>query len=125
MQDPRKVKVIAEKVFRGRKYPKPVTILSASYKADYRLVSKDDESKYTFNVNVKPEVILPKTIDFPPLLKQFIIDETKNPHPQMELVVKSNRDKLIRKANEDEKVTVDVVMGLGKPVAPNLYKNVL
>lgn len=115
----------AEKVFRGRKYPKPVTILRTSYKADYRLIPKDQEHEYLRNVNVKPEVILPKTIEFPPLLKQFLIDETKNPNPQLNLVVKSNRDKQLRTANVDEKPTVAAVMGIGTPAAPNLYKGIL
>lgn len=71
-QDPRKVRVWAEKVFRGRKYPKIVEICSASYKPDYRLIPKDEEESYckTDSLGTLEKInILPQTIPFPPLLR--------------------------------------------------------
>jgi small subunit ribosomal protein S34 len=72
LQDNRKVRVWAEKVFRGRKYPKIVEVCSVSYKADYRLIPKDEEEEYckTESLLTLDKVkILPRTVPFPPLLR--------------------------------------------------------
>jgi small subunit ribosomal protein S34 len=72
LQDPRKVRVWAEKVFRGRKYPKIVEVCSVSYKADYRLIPKDEEEEYCktdSHLTMDKVKILPRTVPFPPLLR--------------------------------------------------------
>ena len=72
LQDPRKVRVWAEKVVRERKYPKIVEICSASYKPDYLLIPKDEEEAYckTESLGALEKVnILPRTIPFPTLLR--------------------------------------------------------
>jgi small subunit ribosomal protein S34 len=66
------VRIWAEKVFRGRKYPKIVEVCSASYKADYRLLPKDEEEAYCktdSQVTLEKVKILPRTMPFPPLLR--------------------------------------------------------
>jgi small subunit ribosomal protein S34 len=72
LQDPRKVRVWAEKVFRGRKYPKIVEVCSVSYKADYRLIPKDEEEEYCkteSHLTMDKVKVLPRTVPFPPLLR--------------------------------------------------------
>ena len=72
LQDPRKVRVWAEKVVRERKYPKIVEICSASYMPDYLLIPKDEEEAYckTESLGALEKVnILPRTIPFPTLLR--------------------------------------------------------
>ena len=72
LQDPRKVRVWAEKVFRGRKYKNLVEVCSVSYKPDYRLIHKDEEAAYCKVDTIVPfekNKILPRTLPFPPLLK--------------------------------------------------------
>lgn len=116
------MKVLAEKTFRGRKYPKLVEICSASYKADYRLIPKDQEAEYCMNkLPVKEETILPQTMDFPPLLKAFIVDETGIAEPKMRLVIKKSRDKNCRIAEDSETANTMVELGIGKPASPSLY----
>jgi small subunit ribosomal protein S34 len=72
LQDLRKVRVWAEKVFRGRKYPKIVEVCSVSYKPDYRLIPKDEEEEYCKAeslVTLDKVKVLPRTVPFPPLLR--------------------------------------------------------
>lgn len=72
LQDNRKVRVWAEKVFRGRKYPKIVEVCSVSYKADYRLIPKDEEEEYCkteSHLTLEKVKILPRAVPFPPLLR--------------------------------------------------------
>ncbi|KAL1129176.1 hypothetical protein AAG570_013706 [Ranatra chinensis] len=70
-EEPRKVRVWAEKVFRGQRYPKLVEVYSVSYKADYRLVPKHEEKALWERVDATPnkEKLLPEYMDFPPLMK--------------------------------------------------------
>lgn len=130
----RKIRVWAEKTFRGKRYPEPVIIEPASYKTDYRLLPKDEEAEYC-RLDQPIEIlsqsrILPKTTDFPPLLKKLIIQESiargvPNPDPKLEIVYAKNTLNLnYRIAKEGEIPTVDFQSGLGTPASPSLYENI-
>ncbi|XP_024874635.1 uncharacterized protein LOC112456373 [Temnothorax curvispinosus] len=73
----RKVMVLVERVFRGQKNPKPVQLDSATYKADYMLIPKDQEHLYLNNTKVPEMRILPKMTDLPPLFSQLVIRQMK------------------------------------------------
>lgn len=77
LQTDRKVMVLVERVFRGEKTPKPVQLDSATYKADYVLIPKDQEHLYLNNTKVPEKRILPRTTDFPPLFSQLIMRQMK------------------------------------------------
>ncbi|CAO1334244.1 unnamed protein product [Diamesa hyperborea] len=125
-EENRKVKVTVEKVFRGRKYPKPVEIYSASYKTDYRLLSKSEESDYCKIVDCK-EKIIPQTMDFPPLLKHFLMQETGKTEAELKLKVvhKEGRDKISRLAKDGETPNINLSINVGKPSSANLYEGSL
>lgn len=123
-QDPRKVRVTVEKTFRGRTLPRPTEICSTSYKADYKLIPKSEEEQYCKITSAMQEKILPSTIDFPPLLKEFIVEETGNQNPVLNLHFKERLNKYCRIAKEGETPNVNVTMGLGTPASPKLYENV-
>lgn len=129
-QDPnsaRKVKVTVEKTWRGVTLPKPIEIYSASYKADYELVDKEDEHKYLQNTNKVSEKVMSNEVEFPPLLREFIADETGQQNPKMKVHFKKNDNKFVRLAKDGEKPTIQMVMGLGQPSEPGkkLYEGVL
>lgn len=70
-----------ENTFRGVPDPKPVLIERASYKCDYRLIPKDEEVNYTLKTATRQEKttrILPRTMDFPPLLKELVARDCIN-----------------------------------------------
>lgn len=70
-----------ENTFRGKLGPKPVLIERASYKWDYRLIPKDEEVNYTLKTATKQESstrILPRTMEFPPLLKELVARDCIN-----------------------------------------------
>lgn len=69
--------------------------------------------------------ILANAIDFPPLLREFIRQETGTEEPKMKVHHKLNHNKLARLAKEDEKPTIECTMGLGTPASPKLYEGVL
>lgn len=69
--------VLVERVFRGHKNPKPVQLDTATYKADYMLVPRDQEHLYLENKKLPEEKILPRTTDLPPLLSQIIVHQMK------------------------------------------------
>nr|CAD7596660.1 unnamed protein product [Timema genevievae] len=130
-EDCRKVRVLIERVFRGRKYPKPVGLYSVSYKADYRLLHKDEEADYcSFDpVEEKPERILPRTALFPPLFRELIVREMKargeplSKEPLLEMRYHKGPCTVARIAREGEVPTVAVGPGLGIPASPQLYQN--
>ncbi|XP_061388638.1 uncharacterized protein LOC133323697 [Musca vetustissima] len=124
---PRKVKVTVEKTWRGVTLPKPVEIFSTSYKADYELVDKEDEHKYLQNTAKVEEKILNPFVEFPPLLREFISEETGNTNPQMKVHFKQTDNKFVRLAKDGEKPTIQVTMGLGQPstIAKKFYEGVL
>lgn len=77
LQNVRKVVALVEKTFRGQTITKPIQIEAASYKADYVLIPKDQESQYLNVICERPIKILPSSIEFPPLLKEILIRQGK------------------------------------------------
>jgi len=125
----RHVDIWVEKVFRGVKYPNPVNMLNVSYKTDYRLIPKDQETQLTSrplkNLNeVKDQKLMPQSMDLPPLLHRLVSKETGNPRPQITVIINKTDENFYRFAEADETPTVQFPrnMGLGKPTSPNLYK---
>lgn len=118
------MRVFVEKTFRGRTLPKLVEIYGASYKTDYQLVPKSEESEVCRPWK-EPEIkILPQTIEFPPLLREFIVKETGQQNPQLKIKIKPAREKLVRVAEDGETPNTEISMSLGKPASPNLYKHI-
>lgn len=107
-------------------------VCSTSYKADYKLIPKNEEATYCqSNKSFQAEErILPRTIEFPPLLRELIIrdkiakGETVKEVPKLNLKYKMGRENHGRIAKEDEKSNVQINCGLGTPVSPNLYKGI-
>ncbi|CAG9831566.1 unnamed protein product [Diabrotica balteata] len=131
MDNTRKIKVWVEDTFRGKTFPEPVLIEGISYKTDYRLLPKDEEEEYCKTSAYKYQKILPKTMDFPPLLKEIIkrIAKSKgeNVTEDPKLNIFYNQTSLqhsYRVAEENEKPTVEIVQSLGTPVAPRLYEGI-
>nr|CAH7718529.1 unnamed protein product [Callosobruchus chinensis] len=123
----RKVRALVEKTFRGKTFPKPVLLESSTYKTDYILIPKDEEEKYCKKpVSSVAEHILPRTMEFPPLLKELLIREAeargqKIEEPKLEVAYNRRSIKTsYRVAKEGETPTVEIAVGLGKPVSPNL-----
>ncbi|XP_068142362.1 LOW QUALITY PROTEIN: uncharacterized protein mRpS34 [Drosophila tropicalis] len=123
----RKVRVTVEKTWRGVTQPKPVEIFSTSYKADYELVPVEEESKFLNNSKKVPPVVLPKHIEFPPLLREYIREETGEANPLMKVHFKKTHNKQARVAQPGEKPSKEVSMDLGQPakVASKLYEGLL
>lgn len=120
----RRVRVTVEKVFRGRQYPKPVEIFSASYKADYQLISKHEEKEFCKVTPTRTEKILPSTIEMPPLLREFVERETSVQNPSIPMKLKNTKEKFYRLAKEGERPTIDVGMGLVKSLNDQLLGSV-
>lgn len=120
-----------EKTFRGVQHPKLVELCSSTYKADYRLIPKAEEHEYCrLQEVVKTERILPRTIEFPPLLKELIVrdklakGEKISEEPKLSLKYRMGRENHVRVAKEGETPNVQIVSGLGTPVSPSLYKGI-
>lgn len=120
---------MAEQTFRGRKISQPVDISNVSYKTDYRLIPKEEENDYCKYIEVKKqERIFPRTMSFPPLMREMIIREMKENNeevvqePQLEIVYKIGQYTTFRIAKEGETPTVEFAPGLGTPVSHSLYK---
>lgn len=105
---------MAEKVFRGKKYDKLTTLQSSTYKADYRLLSKKEEAEYCVAVPREEKLLAPH-MEFPPLLKEFIMKETGQSDIKLKVSHKPSLENMSRLAKEGEKPTVEVAMGVGKP----------
>ncbi|CAG9087952.1 unnamed protein product [Plutella xylostella] len=131
-EERRKVRVWVEKTFRGRKLPTLTEIHRTSYKPDYQLVPKNEEAKYlqVDKVHDYPEVVLPNSIEMPPLMKKFIEKDHEKKGLEimtdfkMPLSYSHSPNRVKRIAKEGEKPTVEFTMGLGKPVSPSLYEGV-
>lgn len=117
------MRVTVEKTWRGVTQPKPVEIYSTSYKADYELVPVADEQKFLSNKKKVEPVVLPTKIELPPLLREYIRDETGEINPMINVHFK----KQARLAQPGENPTLQVSMDLGqpKPVSSKLYEGVL
>jgi small subunit ribosomal protein S34 len=123
-EENRKIKVMAEKVFRGRKYEKLVQIEGASYKTDYRLLSKKEEETYCqvlCSQTEKIKLIAPQ-MDFPPLLKEFLTKETGKNDIKMRVYLKKSHNKNHRLAQEGEKADVVIPIDIGNVVSPSLFE---
>lgn len=103
-----------EKVFRGKKFDKPIWIEGQTYKGDFRLLSKKEEVSYCTTAN-REEKILAPYMELPPLLKEFVMKETGISDTKMKVQHKSNRFTNARLAKEGEKPTLEIEMGIGKP----------
>lgn len=119
-----------EKVFRGQKFPDTL-IMRASYKADYRLVPKDEEAKYCdIAVVKKEERVFPRTTVFPPLMRELILREAKasgaelKEEPKLLLKYQTGVNNHIRIAEEGETPNVEFGVGLGTPASPSLYEGI-
>ncbi len=83
------------KVFRG------VTIgeqpIKVGFKPDWRLIPKVEEDKFKNFSRELPEVAVPKTATFPPLLEKFILAERHEAGiedlepPKLELIARDNK----------------------------------
>ncbi|EDW17390.1 uncharacterized protein LOC6586649 [Drosophila mojavensis] len=123
----RKVRVTVQKTWRGVTQPKPVEIYSTSYKADYELVPVDQEHKYLENKKKVDSVVLPTKIELPPLLREYIKDETGDPNPMINVHFKKTHNKQARLAKDGEQPTLQLSMDMGKPstVGAKLYDGLL
>ncbi|XP_017884458.1 uncharacterized protein LOC108627640 [Ceratina calcarata] len=127
--DPRSVMVLVQQVFRGKTVPEPVQLDTTTYKPDYMLIPKDQEEKFLNSTETPEERILPRTTDFPPLLKELLIRQARQQKQEikdLKLEIKYNLSgiKNYRVAEEGETPTVNVEMGLGEPASPSLYANI-
>lgn len=111
-----------EKTFRGRHYPNPVEIFSASYKPDYQLIPKHMEAEFCKVTPTRVEKVLPTEIELPPLLRVFVEKETGEKNPKIPLKLKQTKEKFYRLAKDGEKPTMDVGMGLVKSLNDQLLK---
>ncbi|EDV95759.1 uncharacterized protein LOC6558503 [Drosophila grimshawi] len=123
----RKVRVTVEKTWRGITQPKPVEIYSTSYKADYELVPLSEEHKFLTNNKKAASVVLPTKLDLPPLLREYVRDETGEMNPQMAVHFKKTHNKNARLAQAGEQPTLQMSMDVGKPapISAKLYDGLL
>ncbi|XP_044269367.1 uncharacterized protein LOC123014364 [Tribolium madens] len=130
LDDQRKVRVLVEKTFRGVTYPKPITIESTSYKADYQLIPKDEEHNYSTIVETKREIaILQRTMEFPPLMKDVLMRENRAKGEdvqdlKLEIVYHKTKTGKYRVAEEGETPTVTFQANIQELPNISLYKNV-
>lgn len=103
-----------QKVFRGHIFEKPIWVSVASYKTDYRLLSKKEEAEYCKTKPIPIKLIAPH-MDLPPLLKEFVMKETGNGNPKMKVHMKEKIFTFSRLAKEGETPDIELEMGLGKP----------
>ncbi|XP_013190588.1 uncharacterized protein LOC106134981 [Amyelois transitella] len=132
-EERRRVRVWVEKTFRGHKLPNLTEIYRTSYKPDYKLIPKNEEAKLFAKLDKKhyfPDVVLPRTVEMPPLMKKFIAKdyEKKGLEPLKEFVMplryNHSPNRVHRIANPGEKPTVEITMRLGNPASPSLYEGV-
>ncbi|XP_015590914.1 28S ribosomal protein S34, mitochondrial isoform X2 [Cephus cinctus] len=130
--DFRKVAALVQKTFRGITDKNLVQIDRSSYKADYILIPKDEEYKYCQPPKETNPVILPRTVDFPPLLKELVLRDmkaagtpvTEEPRLQLHYNITNSNIKKYRPAKEGEKPDIEFTMSMGKPTHSILYANI-
>lgn len=117
------MKVQVENVFRGTKLKYPVTVRKVAYKSDWRLLSKKEEAEYCKEAP-RPERIIPRHMEFPPLLKEFVKKETGNDDVKLKVKHKPKSHSVARLAKKGETPNVEIGMGIGKPhpTASSLYE---
>lgn len=116
-----------ERVFKGVKYEKPYIIPDSSI-TDYLLVPKHEEDKYkplTTDSEVIEKNRLPRQIDYPPMLRRFLMEKGVQ-DPKLKLVIEENKDdpNLYRIAKENEEPTIEIPLGYGEAKNKNLLKGV-
>lgn len=104
---------------------------SATYKTDYFLVPKHKETEFCRPVNVPEKRVFPSKMEFPPLMKEFLIQQMKasgtpiTEEPKLNIVYNLTGIKTYRVAEEGETPTEpEPSIGLGKPASPGLYANI-
>lgn len=125
-QRARKVNVKCEYIYRGIKFDEPIEITRESMFPDYNLVPRHLESNYTYSKTRSQRIdeqILPRHIDFPPVLKTILIENGVN-DPKMETINVTTWHSTDRVAKENEKPTLPFDSRFGTPASPNLYKDV-
>jgi small subunit ribosomal protein S34 len=125
LQETRTVKVWVEKVFRGKKFDKPIQIELSSHKPDFKLLSKKEEASYC-TPTTRQETILPYDMELPPLLREFVEKETGKKDARIKIHHKNSTFNNTRFAKKGEEANVEITMGLGKPhpIAMGLYQGV-
>ncbi|XP_068618795.1 uncharacterized protein mRpS34 [Battus philenor] len=132
-EERRRVRVWVEKTFRGRKLDNLTEIYQTSYKPDYKLIPKHEEAQLVDSIKSQhyfPDVILPRTIEMPPLMKKFIVKDHENKGMEvleeyvMPLSYNKSPNRVYKIAEGNEKPTIKFTMGLGKPASPSLYEGV-
>ncbi|XP_078035629.1 LOW QUALITY PROTEIN: mitochondrial ribosomal protein S34 [Augochlora pura] len=115
----RKVVVLVEKTFRGQTVAKPVQLDSVTYKTDYVLIPKDEESHYLNVSNQQTVKYMPSKTEFPPLLKEILIREAKQAEleypegePKLRLRYNLRGVKNYKIAEDQETPTIDVEMSM-------------
>lgn len=101
-------------MFRGRKFDLPAKLDSATYKNDYRLLSKKEEADYCQSVPHRIKLLSP-TMDLPPLLKEMVKKETGVAEPKMKVRYTPAPYKLTRVAEEGEVPDITLSINIGKP----------
>lgn len=125
------MRVWVEKTFRGNKAPKLVEMCSTSYKPDYRLLPMSEETAYcSCSSPYDPKTILPTEFKFPPLLQELILRDKQLINEKVEdlkltMKYKRGRENKARLPSDNETPNIQLADGVGKPVSPELYKNVL
>lgn len=126
MDDVRKMKVWVEKVFRGKLFIEPVLIDRASYKTDYRLLSKQEEKDYCQILrkegDEKSQILIAPEMELPPLLKELIARETGKTDVKMMVKMGLSKNKNHRIAKPGETPTLEIPINIGKPKSPSLYE---
>ncbi|CAH2039690.1 unnamed protein product, partial [Iphiclides podalirius] len=132
-EERRRVRIWVEKTFRGRKLEKLTEIYRTSYKPDYKLIPKHEEEKLLELAETKQQssdIVLPRTIEMPPLMKKFIIKDHEKKGMEilkeyvMPLSYNFSPNRVHKIAEGDEKPTIQFTMGLGKPASSSLYEGV-
>lgn len=118
--------VVCETIFRGIKLDEPQKIESDSVLPDYQLVPKHLEKNYIYTKNSLQRIeenILPRYMDFPPLLKDILI---KNGAKDLKLkTIKSDSSRsMYRLAKEDEQPTKQFENGYGTSKSPQLLNGI-
>lgn len=113
-QETREVKVWVEKVFRGKKYDKIISIETSSKTPDFKLLSKKEEAEYC-KLHDREEKIIAPFMDLPPLLREFIEKETGRKDIKMKVHHKEAIFNSARLAKDGEKPNLEISIGIGKP----------
>lgn len=118
--------MLCEYVFRGVKFDQPQRITGESSVPDFRLIPKHLESNYTYTKTSSQRIeenILPRYMDFPPLLKAMLV-KSGNKDAKLPANLQTSPMALYRVAREGEQPTRQFENGFGTPKSPNLYKGV-